>query len=65
MEGFLPSLSHVLGIHPGGGGVNDESDSCISERLQNVHPGKVNYWVNDLPQVQHLVPWVHVNRPSA
>ena len=29
--------------------VNDEIDNCISERLQNVHPGKVNYWVSDLP----------------
>ena len=37
------------------GMANDESDSCVSERLQNVHPGKVNYWVNDLPRVQHPV----------
>ena len=33
--------------------VNDEIDNCISERRQNVHPGKVNYWVSDLPGVQH------------
>ena len=50
MGGLLPLLSHVLG------GLSwemadDESDSCINERLQNVHPG-----------IQ--LPWVHVNRPS-
>ena len=52
--GRLPLLSHVLGVYPGGlswGMVNDESDSCISESLQNVHSG-----------IQ--LPWVHVSRPS-
>ena len=35
--------------------VNDETDSCISERFQNAHPGKVNYWVNPLSSGQHAV----------
>ena len=40
MGGFLLLLSHVLrGLSWGGGMVDDESDSCISERLQNVHTG--------------------------
>ena len=47
-----------------GGMVNDEIDSGISERLQNVHPGKVNYWVNDLPGFSMQLPWVHANRLS-
>ena len=48
------ALELCPGVYPGGM-VNDETDSCISERFQNVHPGKVNYWVNDLPGVQHAV----------
>ena len=47
-------LRCVLGVYPGGM-VNDEIDNCISERLQNVHQGKVNYWVSDLPGFQHAV----------
>ena len=35
--------------------VNDEIDSCISEKLHNAHPGKVNYWVSALSRVQHVV----------
>ena len=34
---------------------NGEIDGRISERLQNVHPGKVNCSVNDLHWVQHAV----------
>ena len=41
--GFV--LSCFMGVYPGGMD-KKKIDSCISHRLQNVHPGKVNYWVN-------------------
>ena len=57
----LPPLSHVLGVYPGGM-INDKFDSCIVDRLQNVHPGNVNYHVNDYPGFSMQLPWVYVNR---